>query len=269
VGFIERVLEEKRTELARKKRDRPIETMRESLEATPVRDFRCAIASSGEGTPYTPIIAELKARTPSIRSFVQSDSLDQLAQTYEENGAAAISIVTDSGNFGTSLDLVRSVRERVSIPVLVKDFIIEPYQIFEARSYGADAVLLIVRLLDLDRLTDLLGLAQQLGMSALIETHDEEEVAIALQVRGTIVGVNNRNLDTLEVSLDTTRRLAMLVPRDVILVSESGIRERGDVAGLSAVGVNAFLVGGTLLNSEDPGATLRSLRGQGTQVGRR
>jgi indole-3-glycerol phosphate synthase len=269
VGFIERVLEEKRVELDRKKRDRPVETMRESLEATPVRDFRCAIASSTEGASYTPIIAELKARTPSVKSFVQSDSLDQLAQTYEANGAAAISIVTDTGNFGTSLDDVRSVRKRVSLPVLVKDFLIDRYQIFEARAYGADAVLLIVRLLDLDRLTELLGLVRQLGMSALLETHNEAEVAMALQARGTIVGVNNRNLDTLEVSLETTRRLAKLVPSDVTLVSESGIRERGDIEDLSAAGVNAFLVGGTLLNSEDPGGTLRSLRGQGAKVGRR
>ncbi len=269
MGFIERVLEEKRVELERKKRDRPVETMRESLEATQVRDFRCAIASSAEGASYTPIIAELKARTPSVKSFVQSDSLDQLAQTYEANGAAAISIVTDTRNFGTSLDDVRSVRMRVSLPVLIKDFLIDRYQIFEARAYGADAVLLIVRLLDFDRLTELLGLAQQLGMSALLETHNEAEVAMALQARGTIVGVNNRNLDTLEVSLETTRRLAKLVPHEVTLVSESGIRDRADVEDLSATGVNAFLVGGTLLNSEDPGGTLRSLRGQGAQVGRR
>jgi indole-3-glycerol phosphate synthase len=259
LGFLQRVLREKRDEVAEKMRRRPALALRDSLGATPVRDFRCALAPPSRDR--TPIVAELKARTPTVAGFAQSDSLPKLAQTYEANGAAAISIVTDERNFGTSLDDVRGIRRTVSIPVLVKDFVVDPYQILEARSAGADAVLLIVRILDPERLTRFLELVHQLGMSALVETHNEAEVETALRAGAPIVGINNRDLDTLEISLDVTRRLAALVPDDVILVSESGICARDDIETLASAGATAFLVGGTLLDADDPGATLRGLLG--------
>jgi len=259
MGFLERVLAEKKQEVAEKKRRRPVEMMREQLESETVRDFRAAIAERKDG--LAPVIAELKARTPSIESFAWSDRLTDLAAVYREAGAAAISVVTDQRNFGTSLDDARTARERVDLPVLVKDFVVDPYQVFEARASGADAVLLIVRILEWDQLTGLLDLARELGMAALVEAHDEKEVNTALQSRASIVGVNNRDLDTLDVTVDTTERLARLVPDDVVLVAESGVRTRQDIDRLSRAGANAFLVGGALLEADDPGQKLRELRG--------
>ena len=182
-----------------------------------------------------------------------------LARTYEQNGASAISIVTDPARFGTSLDDVRAVRDTVTLPVLAKDFVIDAYQVIAARAAGADAVLLIVRLLDLERLRALLHVAHDLGMAALVETHSEPEILAALTAGARIIGINNRDLDTMQVSLDTTRRLAGLVPDEAVLVSESGISSRADVDELSACGATAFLVGGSLLAADDPGAALRAL----------
>src|SRR5262249_11553298 len=183
----------------------------------------------------------------------------KLAAVYAENGAAAISIVADPARFGTSLSDVTDVRRTVSIPVIAKDFIIDPYQIVAARAAGADAVLLIVRLLDLDRLRSFLATTAELGMAALVETHSESEVLAAIAAGAPIVGINNRDLDTMTVSLDNTRRLAGLVPDDVILVSESGIETRADIDELSTYGATAFLVGGSLLKSDDPAEALRAL----------
>jgi indole-3-glycerol phosphate synthase len=260
MGFIERVLVEKQEEVAEKKRRRPLESLREALEAIPVRDFRAAVAADSDGGKS--IIAELKARTPSIDGFAWSGRLGELAAVYREGGAAAISVVTDERNFGTSLETVSRVRDRVKTPILVKDFVFDPYQVFEARAHGADAVLLIVRILDWDRLTGLLDLVRQLGMDALVEAHEEAEVNTALQARASIVGVNNRDLDTLGVSVDVTARLARLVPDDVVLVAESGIRSGQDVDRLARAGANAFLVGEALLDADDPGRKLRELRGE-------
>jgi indole-3-glycerol phosphate synthase len=156
---------------------------------------------------------------------------------------------------------VTSVRGIVGLPVLVKDFIVDPYQIVEARNAGADAVLLIVRILDWDRLVSLLELAHALGMSALVECHDENDVRTALKARSPIVGINNRDLDTLRVDLETTERLSRLIPAGVVLVAESGIHTRRDIERLSAAGAGAFLVGGALLDAPDAGAKLRELRG--------
>jgi len=259
MGFLERIVGEKREEVDRKRRRRPVTTMIDEMESTPVRDFRAAIAAGDAG--HRPIIAELKARTPSIDAFVWSDRLGDLAVVYRDGGAAAISVVTDEHNFGTTLEDARRARNETGLPVLVKDFVIDPYQLFEARAYGADAVLLIARILDWDRFTGLLDLVRELGMVALVETHDEKEILTALQARATIVGVNNRDLDTLTVSTITTQKLAHLVPEGVVLVAESGIRNAEDVDQLARAGAHAFLVGGALLDSEDPARKLKELRG--------
>jgi indole-3-glycerol phosphate synthase len=255
VGFLETVVEQKRIEVASKSAVRPIAELEREVGNVPLRDFTAAV--SGERR----VIAELKARTPTAASFRHSGALHELARTYEACGAAAISVVTDRYHFGTSLEDVRRVRGAVELPVLVKDFILDPYQLLEARAYGADAVLLIVRMLHWDALTALLDLSRELGMAALVETHDEKEMKTALQARSSIVGVNNRDLDSMAVSLDTTRRLAQLVPEGVILVAESGIRRRADLDDLAAHGAGAFLVGSSLLDAEDPEALLRSLTG--------
>jgi len=266
MGFLERVIVEKHAELERKKVLRPmaeLERQLAELEKSPVRDFAAAVSGGDR------FIAELKAKTPSIPSFVQSEHLDKIAPIYEKNGAAAISVVTDEKNFGTSLDTVTRVRKQVDLPILVKEFVIDPYQIVEARAAGADAILLIVRMLDWNGLTAMLDFAREIGIHTLVETHNEAEMKMALQAQAPIIGVNNRDLDRMEISLETTARVAALVPQEVTLVAESGIRTRADVEMLRGYGASAFLIGGTLLASEDPGATLRELTGvtRGTEKG--
>jgi indole-3-glycerol phosphate synthase len=253
MGFLEQVVADKKREVAAKRAVRSFDALRAHAGRPDVRDFHAAVARPGA------VIAELKAKTPTVALFAQSGSLPALSATYAECGAAAISIVTDTVRFGTSLDDVRNVRAGISLPVIAKDFVVDPYQIVEARAAGADAVLLIARLLERDRLRAFLALAHELGMSALVEAHTESEVATALAAGARIVGLNNRDLDTMTVSLDTTRRLARLVPNDVVLVAESGIRSRADLDDLARHGATAFLVGGSLLEADDPGAKLREM----------
>jgi indole-3-glycerol phosphate synthase len=263
MGFLDTVVNDKRREVAAKQAARPLAQLRAEVDSSGVRDFHAAISRPGA------VIAEIKARTPTVESFAPSHSLSVLAEAYARGGAAAISIVTDAARFGTSLADVRAVRERVPLPVIAKDFVIDPYQVVEARAAGADAVLLIVRLLDLDQLRTLLDLAGELGMAALVETHSESEILAALASGAAIIGINNRDLDTMAVSLDTTRRLAHLVPRDVVLISESGIGSRDDIDDLASRGVGAFLVGGSLLASGDPEAKLRELTRRTDPLGER
>jgi len=255
MGFLEYIVAEKRREVAMQRAALSLDTLRDNATHTaPARDFLAAVSLRGA------VIAELKLRTPTIDSFKHSTgSLVDLARTYESNGACAISIVADSDRFGTSYADVPFVREVISIPIIAKDFVVDPYQIVHARAAGADAVLLIARLLELDAMRDLLELAHEFGMSVVVETHSESDILAALACGARIIGINNRDLDTMIVSLDTTRRLTHLVPEDVVLVSESGINSRDDVADLSARGARAFLVGGSLLASDDPGALLRDL----------
>jgi indole-3-glycerol phosphate synthase len=251
--FLEAVVAEKRAGLVARKAAEPQVMLAARVRSDDVRDFRAAIARPGA------VIAELKAKTPTIDGFVHADELHALAGVYERNGAAAISIVTDPARFGTSLSDVTAVRRVSSLPVIAKDFVVDPYQILEARAAGADAILLIVRILEPAALKALHAFTRELAMHALVETHDESEIDIALEAGATIVGINNRNLDTMEVSLDTTRRLAHLVPDGVVLVAESGVKSRADVDDLAARGAGAFLVGGSLLSASDPGAKLREL----------
>ena len=254
MNFLATIQSEKRHEVAAKRGALPLDTLRErALAVEAPRDFLSAVSRRGA------VIAELKARTPTVASFAHSHSLLDLAAIYEQSGASAVSIVADPVRFGTSYGDVARIHSVSSLPVIAKDFVIDPYQVVEARAAGADAVLLIVRLLELEVLRGLLDLAHELGMSALVETHTESEILAALAVGARIVGVNNRDLDTMAVSLDTTRRLAHLVPDDVVLVSESGIRTPEEVSDLSAHGARAFLVGGSLLDAPDPGSLLRSL----------
>lgn len=251
--FLDQVVADKQREIATARLVTPLSSLMSLTQRYPVRDFRSALSRRGS------VIAELKARTPTIASFPHSGSLHRLAGIYAENGAAAISIVADPARFGTSLTDIAPVRAAVALPVIAKDFIIDPYQIVAARVAGADAVLLIVRLLDLERLRAFLATTAELGMTALVETHSEDEVLAAIAAGATIIGINNRDLDSMTVSLDTTRRLAGLVPAGAVVVSESGIQTRADIDELSACGATAFLVGGSLLAAGDPANALRAL----------
>ena len=251
--FLERVIEEKKEEVAAKRVRRPIAQLERAAGDIPVRDFRRAIAGGGR------IIAEVKKKSPRFTRFRQSDNADGLARIYETGGASAISVVTDAPNFGTSLDDARRIKQEVSIPVLVKDFIIDPYQVYEARAFGADAVLLIGRLIEPEALASLLELARRLGMHALVEVHTRADLDGALEEDAGIIGINNRDLDTLEVDLNTTKELLGGIPEGKTVVSESGHSRRGDIESLSALGVDAFLIGGALLESPDPARLLQEL----------
>jgi indole-3-glycerol phosphate synthase len=205
------------------------------------------------------LIAEVKRRSPSKGSFVTT--LDPVAQArrYEEGGASAISVLADERYFGGSLNDLTAVREEVRVPVLCKDFILTPYQVYEARAHGADLILLIVSALDDRTLIDLQNLARSLGMTPLVEVHDQHDLAHALAAEATLIGVNNRDLRDFSVDLITTEYLAPLVPDDVVLISESGIATREDVQRVRDAGARGILVGETLMRADDPTATIREL----------
>lgn len=205
------------------------------------------------------LIAEVKRRSPSKGSFVST--LDPVAQArrYEEGGASAISVLADERYFGGSLSDLKAVRNAVSVPVLCKDFILTPYQVYEARAHGADLILLIVSALDDATLVGLQDLARSLGMTPLVEVHDQHDLARAVAAESPLIGVNNRDLRDFSVDLITTEYLAPLVPDDVALISESGIATREDVQRVRQAGARGILVGETLMRSGDPAATIREL----------
>lgn len=260
--FLDEVVKQKERELAQKRE----QVGPEELEAkaagqrTNLRDFAGALRPAG-GDAGPRIIAEIKRRSPSVPAFRQQGPVEDLARIYEEGGAAAISVVTDTPNFGMTLADVARIRAAVRLPVVVKDFVIDPYQVYEARANGADALLLIVRILSVERLAALHGLVERLGMAALVECHTEADLRKAIGAGARILGINNRNLADLSVSLENTRGRLRMLPPDVISVSESGIDRHDQIAELAGAGIDAFLIGTALLQSADPGATLRALRG--------
>lgn len=207
------------------------------------------------------IIAEVKRSSPSQGDINAELDVAELVREYERNGAAAISVLTDEDYFGGSIDDLREARAAVDLPILRKDFIISPYQVYEARAAGADGVLLIVAALYPSTLKTMLDLTHELGMAALVEVHTEMELDLALANGAKLVGINNRDLSTLEVSLHTFTELAYRVPGDRVLVSESGIRNRGDVAYVAGAGADAVLVGTSLVSCEAPGAAVAELLG--------
>ena len=259
-GFLEQVVAAKAQEIAAKRQRRPEALLQRAAADERVRDFRLAVSGGGR------VIAEIKRRSPSVAVFRQQGPVELLARQYANNGAAAISIVTDTPNFGTSLADVEIVRRAVDLPVLVKDFVIDRYQLLEARAAGADCILLIARILEPEQLAELHAEATAMGMAVLVECHDEQDIERALAADATLVGVNSRDLSTLSVSLDTTRRLLAGIPGGVIRVAESGIAGREDVERLAAMGADVFLIGTALLQSEDPGGTLRTLLGAETKT---
>jgi indole-3-glycerol phosphate synthase len=228
-------------------------------EARAPRDF---IAALREG-PIS-VIAEIKPKSPSRGSFVQAADAAALALRYQSGGAVALSVLADHHYFGGGPELVRLIAndQRVVLPVLYKEFVVDAQQIYEARACGADAVLLIARALTRGQLRDFVGLTADLGMAALVETFDEEDVSAALEAGARVVGVNNRDLRTFEVDLGRSTRLSSLMPGGVVKVSESGITSRVNVMWLEQSGYDAILVGEALLTVPDPGAKLSELLGR-------
>jgi len=205
------------------------------------------------------VIAECKRRSPSRGVLRWEYEPASIARGYEASGAAAISVLTEPAFFDGALAHLESVRAAVSLPVLRKDFILDPYQVWEARAAGADAILLIAAALDDAALLALLAEAREASLEALVEVHDEEELGRALAAGAAIVGVNNRDLRTLNVDIGTSRRLAPLLPSGVIAVAESGLRTEGDLRELQAIGYRGFLVGERFMTAGDPGAALGAL----------
>jgi len=255
--ILDRICDNKKDELAYRKRVMPLERLQESLSLeTPTRDFRLALR-----LPGVSLIAEVKRKSPSRGVMLEQVDPAELAKTYEGAGARAVSILTDAEFFNGSFEDLAAVRENISLPCLQKDFLIDEYQLYEARVRGADAILLIVRILSDHQLQDYLELARVLGLSVLTETHSAEEIERALKAGAHIIGINNRDLDTLEVDINTTMELRKLVPGGYVLVSESGIRTPEDVQMLEDGGIDAILVGETLVTSGNPRNKIRELIG--------
>ncbi|MSR36549.1 MAG: indole-3-glycerol phosphate synthase TrpC [Gemmatimonadetes bacterium] len=254
---LDRIVETKRKEAAAL-RGRAPELRRACVDAPPARDFAAALRPQDA----VALIAEVKRRSPGAGAIRPELDPASVAWDYERAGASAVSVLTDGPWFGGSLSDLVAVRARVGVPVLRKDFTLVEEQVLEARVAGADAVLLIARILDDVRLRALRELAESLGMSALVEVHDASELDRALAADSSVVGVNNRDLATFLTSLDHTFDLLAMIPADVTLVSESGIRTPADVDRLGAEGVHAVLVGEALLREPDPGEAARALSGR-------
>ena len=256
--ILERILDSKRRELeAARQRCQP-ELLARRAEAVPAkpRDFTAAV----RGGPPPRVIAELKRRSPSKGEIRPNFDLLACARSYAAGGAAALSVLTDEPFFGGRLEFLSAVRQEVELPLLRKDFVIDAYQVDEARLAGADAVLLIVAALERAPLRQLLERATALGLASLVEVHDEAELEVALDCGARLVGINNRDLQTFETDLAVTEKLAPLVPDEVTVVAESGLFEPEDVERLGRAGAHAFLVGESLMRQEDVAHALRRLR---------
>ncbi|HJW45153.1 MAG TPA: indole-3-glycerol phosphate synthase TrpC [Lysobacter sp.] len=253
------ILARKAEEIEQRSRVRPLSEMRTRAQNQPVtRGFVKAIRRKltvGEAA----VIAEVKKASPS-KGLIRADFRPaEIARSYEAGGAACLSVLTDVDFFQGSNLYLSEARSACRLPVIRKDFIIDPYQVYEARMIGADSILLIVAALEDATLIELANLAGELGMDVLVEVHDIDELERALQTDCELIGVNNRNLRTFEVSLDTTLALKDAVPPDRILITESGIATREDVTRMRTAGVNTFLVGESFMREADPGAALRRL----------
>ena len=257
--ILDRILARKVEEIAERSALVPLtELVALATDLPDTRGFAAAIEAKIEaGLPA--VIAEIKKASPS-KGVIRADFTPaEIAQSYELGGATCLSVLTDADFFQGSEEYLRQARAACSLPVLRKDFTIDPYQVYEARVIGADCILLIVAALDDERLLELSLLAAELDLDVLVEVHDEEELERALQLPAPLIGVNNRNLRTFEVSLDTSLRLRLLAPAERMLVSESGIATGADIARLRAAGIDAFLVGETFMRANDPGAALQQL----------
>jgi len=244
--------------LEARKRSFPLKELQKVASEQPVPlDFASALS----GNPIH-LIAEIKKTSPS-RSVIRSDfNPTEIAQTYASSGASAISVLTEARYFHGSLNHLRDIRNALGnkrLPLLRKDFLHDPYQVYESRAYGADSLLLIVAILMPEKLEELLGLSHELGMSCLVEVHDEAELKIALRSQARIIGINNRDLHTFTVNLTTTERLRPLIPDDRIVVSESGIKDRSDIEKLKKWGVDAVLIGESLMSAPDIAVKLKEL----------
>jgi indole-3-glycerol phosphate synthase len=261
--ILKRILRRKREEIAERSGRLPLGELAAGLEtADPTRGFAAAIQRRIEAG-QAGVIAEIKKASPSKGVLRKDFRPADIARSYERGGATCLSVLTDVDFFQGGDDYLKQARGACALPVIRKDFIIDPYQVYEARAIGADCILLIVACLDDTGLRELNDLAHELGMDVLIEVHDAEELERALQVDNRLLGINNRNLRSFEVSLNTTLELLSRIPRERIPVTESGIHTPEDVRLMRDNGVDAFLVGEAFMRAEEPGERLRELFGPG------
>ena len=248
------IIENKKREIIIRRQKQPLELLLPNIpQAGPVRGFKKAIASSFG------LIAELKKASPSAGIIREKFDAVEIAKIYTRRHAKAISILTDEKYFQGKMEYLKMVREKIDLPILQKDFIIDEYQIYEARIWGADAILLIVAILSFQQLIYFSFLARKLKLDCLVEVHNEEELKIALEAGAEIIGINNRNLQDFSVDLTNTARLKDKIPSGKIVVSESGIRSKEDIKFLKNLKINAILIGETLLRSKDIGAKIKEL----------
>lgn len=256
--ILEQIVADTRRSLEERKKVRPASHLEKAaLASSPPCDFRAALQEEGVN-----IIAEIKRASPSKGWLSPALNVKDVAGAYTRGEAVALSVLTEASWFKGGFADLDSARQATHLPLLCKDFIVDPYQIYEARIHGADAILLISMILSLAEMCLLMGRAHDLKMACLVEVHNEAELEKALSAGAKLVGINNRNLNDFSVDLNITLRIRPLVPGGITVVSESGIRSPGDARRLTAAGVDALLVGESLVSSSDPEARIRELRGE-------
>ncbi len=255
--ILDQIIETKKEEVRKLKQETNISRLRDVIAGlAPGRDFRQAVSGK-----TCAVIAEVKCASPSRGRLVEHFDPLAIAKIYEQNGAAAISVLTDEAYFSGHRDYLTKIKCEVNIPVLRKDFIIDPLQVYETRAIGADAILLIVRVLG-EKLSDFISLAGEVGLSPLVEVHSQNELDVALSAGAEIIGINNRNLDTFVTDINASRDLKKLIPSDKTVVAESAIKDRADIEYLIEAGIHAFLIGEGLVTAKDIGQEMRSFMGE-------
>jgi len=253
--MLDRIIGQKREEVNQRKKESPMPSLQERIaRQKPVLDLAPVLKHD-----HMRLIAEVKQASPSRGILISNFNPTELARAYAEGGAAAISVLTEASYFMGSIEHLAAIREAVGLPLLRKDFIFDPYQVYESRACGADALLLIATILSQGQLKELISLSHSLGLRCLVEVHNEGEVERAVLSEAEIIGINNRDLNTLAVDINTTRRLRPLVPEGKIVVSESGIKSRKDMEKLRKWGVDAVLVGEALVTAENVRAKMKEL----------
>ncbi len=262
--FLDEIIKHKKEELKEAKKKVPLIELRKRLnDLPPTKGFKKAFLSSTiDNEPMTRIIAEIKRASPS-KGIIRNDfDPVKIATIYEGEGATAISILTEAHFFKGNDEHLQLIRKAVKIPLLRKDFIFDEYQIYEARVWGADAILLISAILDIIELQKLIHLSRDLGLDCLLEVHNPDELNKALNTEGEVIGINNRDLHSFEVNINNTLRLIPMIPKGIIVISESGINTREEIIRLQEAGVSGFLIGEALIREQDIGMKLREFLGR-------
>ncbi len=260
MNILEQIYQDKLIEVRNKKKQISGQEICSQIKCSKVvlQDFSAAIEAKLAQNQIA-IIAEVKKASPS-KGIIRTDfDPVTIAKTYQENGATCLSVLTDEKYFMGKNEYLSTIRQNVNLPILRKDFIIDSYQILESKLIGADCVLLIMAMLDEQQATDLEQAAMEIGLSVLIEVHNKAELQKALKLKSRLIGVNNRNLKTFEISLETSKTLAPIIPQDKIIICESGVCTKNDIAQMQEIGINSFLIGESLMRQDDIGLALREL----------